>query len=552
VATPIEPPSAHPPEDRLAPFQRATFAIRLGALAASLVLAASELTDLDPPALAAAFALCAYTAGRLAGPLRWTSDATSLLGLGVEAALPIAAVASTGGWDSPFVLTLVTPVAVAGFAGGIPLGAVVGGVAITIVGLADLARADDASESLRLGGQWTAELLLVATVAGFARRMSAEVARQHSATLDRLQRLSEANALLFSLHRVAQTLPASLDLDEVLESTTGRLRELFDCRSAAVLLPDETEDNWHVARRIGPRLPTPLATADLPPPAQRATRQSGPIHAERLAERGRGLSPEAASGIYAGLWARGSLVGLVALEHGEEGHFGARDVELLEGFVEPAALAIDNARWFARLRTVGADEERTRIARDLHDRIGQSLAYLAFELDRLVKNASGSPMEEPLDQLRRDVRGVIREVRDTLYDLRTDVSETRPLSSTLEQFLDRVRDRSGLATELDYEEAARLPLPQEREMWRIAQEAITNVERHAEARTLRVAWSCDGRAATLTVADDGTGIPDEARHRIDSYGVLGMRERAASIGARIEIESVPGSGTTVRCLLEAA
>jgi signal transduction histidine kinase len=89
-------------------------------------------------------------------------------------------------------------------------------------------------------------------------------------------------------------------------------------------------------------------------------------------------------------------------------------------------------------------------------------------------------------------------------------------------------------------------------MWRIAQEAITNVERHADAHTLRVAWSCDGRAATLTIADDGSGIPEDARHRIDSYGVLGMRERAASIGARIEIDSTPGAGTVVRCLLEAA
>ena len=69
----------------------------------------------------------------------------------------------------------------------------------------------------------------------------------------------------------------------------------------------------------------------------------------------------------------------------EPNHFDRRDVELLSGYVEPAALAIDNARWFSRLRTVGAEEERNRLARDLHDRIGQSLAYLAFELDRLIR-----------------------------------------------------------------------------------------------------------------------------------------------------------------------
>ncbi|MER3453315.1 MAG: hypothetical protein C4344_06720, partial [Acidimicrobiia bacterium] len=64
-----------------------------------------------------------------------------------------------------------------------------------------------------------------------------------------------------------------------------------------------------------------------------------------------------------------------------------RTVELFRGLLEPAALAIDNARWFARLRTIGADEERTRIARELHDRVGQSVAYVAFELDRIAKRA---------------------------------------------------------------------------------------------------------------------------------------------------------------------
>ena len=191
--------------------------------------------------------------------------------------------------------------------------------------------------------------------------------------------------------------------------------------------------------------------------------------------------------------ARGSVIGLLAIEHSDDHHFTDRDVELLRGFVEPVALAIDNARWFARLRTVGADEERTRIARDLHDRIGQSLAYLAFELDRIVdKETRARPSAQSLEQLRDDVRGVIREVRDTLYDLRTDVSDAHDLADTLEAFVDRVRERSKLSIDLFCDRDARLPLLQEREMWRIAQEALTNVERHAQADRVRVLWRCNG------------------------------------------------------------
>jgi signal transduction histidine kinase len=225
-------------------------------------------------------------------------------------------------------------------------------------------------------------------------------------------------------------------------------------------------------------------------------------------------------------------------------------VELLKGFVEPVALAIDNARWFSRLRTVGADEERTRIARDLHDRIGQSLAYMAFELDRIVTaQGEGTDIGPALDQLRSDVRGVIREVRDTLYDLRTDVTDTQGMADTLETYAARVRDRSDLHIELHCDRNARLPLLQEREMWRIAQEALTNIERHSAATRARVLWRCNGEAAALEITDDGKGFPIGKAGRLDSYGLMGMRERASSIGATLEVVSEEGKGTRVRCSL---
>jgi signal transduction histidine kinase len=265
---------------------------------------------------------------------------------------------------------------------------------------------------------------------------------------------------------------------------------------------------------------------------------------------GPGISAMGRSGMYAPIRARSTLLGVVAVEHGHPAEFTHRDAELLEGVVAPAALAIDNARWFARLRTVGADEERTRIARDLHDRIGQSLAYLAFELDRLARRARTDPVHEELGALREDVRRVVSEVRETLYDLRTDVSEGYGLVEVLEQFLPRVGERSSVEITFDHTGAGRLPLPQERELWRIAQEAVTNVEKHASASHIHVRWWCEDGAALLVVSDDGRGLPERGATRIDAYGMLGMRERADAIGAHLEVESAPGNGTTVRCRLE--
>jgi signal transduction histidine kinase len=256
------------------------------------------------------------------------------------------------------------------------------------------------------------------------------------------------------------------------------------------------------------------------------------------------------SGIYTVLMARGSVIGLVALEKDQPFHFTSRDAELLTGFAEPAALAIDNARWFARLRTVGAEEERTRIARDLHDRTGQSLAYLAFELDRIVKSdKKGDAVGPSLEQLRSDLRDLIREVRDTLYDLRTDVSETHDMAAVLQLYTERIADRTGLDIAVLARDARRMPLLQERELFRIAQEALANIEKHAEATRVTITWRCDGRTGVLEVTDDGAGFPIGRAGRLDSYGIIGMRERASSIGAVLSVDSEPGVGTRVRVVL---
>jgi signal transduction histidine kinase len=541
------------PTDSLSPFAQAILAIRWGTTAVSIAVASPEIRDGDTRLLGCSAALLAYTIYRTARPLRYGDDTSGLLRVVGEVALTVLALTATGYWDSPLAFSMLTAVAVAGFARGFGFALRIAVASILAISIPWGFEQAFAEEDLRTSIQWSVEVLLVALVAGYARRISGEADRRQILALDRLGRLSDANALLFQLHQVTQTLPASLDLDEVLDTTVAQMRELFDLDSLAILLFEDTDQRWHTVRREGGRPPATISQGALPPPLERAVRLRSLVSEQNLlAAGGPGLNPSSSSGLYAVLPARGSIIGLVSIEHGEPHHFVARDVELLSGFVESAALAIDNARWFGRLRTVGADEERTRIARDLHDRIGQSLAYLAFELDRIVRNgATGGDNREALDNLRSDVRGVIGEVRDTLYDLRTDVTEVQSLSSTLDAFLDRVKARSGLEVRLRAQETGRLPILQERELWRIAQEAVTNVERHARATQITISWRCDGTSGRLEVADDGIGFPVGQAGRLDSYGLLGMRERAASIGATLEMDSEPGHGTRVRCTLDA-
>ena len=545
-------PSGHPEADlrtdQVAPFRPAILGIRGGTTAVSVALASPAFAEGDLWVVGWCFLIVGYNVFRIVRPVRYVDDTRSLVRVIGEVAFHTIAVAATGYWESPFIFALITAVMVAGFARGFAFALRVSIAACLAIGLPFLAQDGTTVADIRLTAQWTVELVLVALIAGYARRVTGEADRAHSLALDRLGRLADANTLLYSLHRVAQSLPASLDMEEVLDTTMGRLRDLFTFDGATVLLLDETDESWVVARWDGPRPAPSYLTHELPRPLREALDVRHPVVVNELLTQGGGVSAEMISGLYAALPAREATVGLVALEHREGAHFELRDMELLNGFVEPAALAVDNARWFARLRTVGADEERTRIARDLHDRIGQSLAYLAFELDRIVKaDDQGKPVSKQLGALRNDVRSVIGEVRDTLYDLRTDVTDSKDMPATLQEFLDRVAARSGLETRLDLRVTGRLPLLQERELWRIAQEAVTNVERHAKATKVVVTWQSDGGRALLLVADDGIGFPTSRAGRLDSYGIVGMRERAASIGATLDISGTPDVGTTVRC-----
>ncbi len=530
---------------------------RWAALAVALVVAVSRgSASLAMMALAVAVAgVDIWQTRRSETPKAGTtvrpSERTVLL---FEIALNTIAVTATGSWASPFVVCLLAAVMAAGLTLGFaPALRIAIAATLAVSAVFAIQVGSMPGYSVQAGGRWAAELLLVAFLAGYTRRIFGEAERRHSQALDRIGQLNEANELLVSLHRVAQSLPASLDLNQVLASTLSRLRDLIECDVVGILLCDDGTGTWSTAASEGAALPALVENGQLPGPLRAATTSSVASLVVSLSP-GEGFGPEilARSGLYAPLRARGILIGLVALEHHEPGFYGRRDLRLLDGFIESAGLALDNARWFNRLRTIGAEEERTRIARDMHDSVGQSLAYVAFKLDRLTTMAEGPGLRQELGVLRTEVRGVLTEVRDALCDLRTDVSDRCDLVETLQGFLDRVEARADFEVSFLHEGTGRLPVVQERELWRIAHEAITNVERHARARHLRVRWECDGRHGRLTVADDGRGFTPAGQVRSDAYGIRGMRERADAIGARLDIESEPYVGTMIDCRLPGA
>ena len=538
------------PIDQLANFSPAIVNVRWATTAVSLVLVGSRILQPDWITIIATLAVLANTIYRSIVPLVYTGSPSGQAQLLAEVGLLWVVIAITGFWDSPLVLATAGILVVAGFAGGFRLALRIGGSFAACLTIVDFAVTDLTPSDMAEAVQWTTLLLLTAIIAGYGRRISGEASKRHTATLDRVSQLTDANNLLFNLHRLAQTLPASLDQVEVLESSVIKLRGLLDFDRALILLYEDADRSWVVAKQQALGLRGSIDPRELPKAARHAISSWQITTASHLDENNPGLHPTSRSALFAPLIARDRLCGLVAIESHAEEHYEEHHRLALRGFIEPMALAIDNARWFGRLRRVSVDEERSRIARELHDRIGQSLACLGFDVDRLVRyHSEGNEIADELDALRDGVRAVTGEVRDALYDLRADVAEDKAFDQTIGEFVTRLAERSNLKIDVDSDASTRLPLLQEREMWRIAQEALINVERHAEAESVIVQWRCDQHHAELCVIDDGRGMAEKNAGRVDSYGIVGMRERANSIGAALEINSKPGEGTRVRCYL---
>ncbi len=360
---------------------------------------------------------------------------------------------------------------------------------------------------------------------------------------ERIGRLSETNHLLGVLNNLTRTLPSSLDLEEVLAATRDQLRESFS--ADRLILLNYEDGTWSPQIQEGFNLPPLLDSRHLPSPLIDAAAQSGPLRVDNLA----GLGQRRGSGLYVRLVVDGIDTGLVGVERKANAPaFTDNDADLLAGMSDVLALTVANARAFQRLRSLAAAEERTRIARDLHDRLGQYLTYIGLELERINSEQPEPSMD--LKQLHEDTQGAIEELRDTLIELRASVTAERPLSVLLTEVVNRFERRSEIEVTLVLPKSRfdRLSAVVENELLRITQEALTNIEKHAMATHAHIGWSVEAGRGVLVIQDNGQGFDPTKGIRGSAYGLVGMRERAASVGAVLEIMSEPRQGTVITVL----
>jgi signal transduction histidine kinase len=493
--------------------------------------------------------LAIYTLCRTLWPIRYDqSDWQVSAALFLEVALSVAVIEATGFGRSPFLVCLVVATAIVGFAGGIRIVSWLSVAAGLVVALPSAILSPYRSVA-GSSFQFAIEVVLVGVVGGFSRFVIDNSVPAPEGLTAHAEHLSEVNDLLLDLHRATAREPTPLDLDGAARWALERLEEMFSPDTAAVTLRDPVTGFWHLVAGKGVRVTGSEAMLDLPKALATASLSNEPVALESLED---GLSFRSRGALYCPLRARDELVGMLAVEWASVHEVSSADQRRIGDLARAAALALDNARWLERIHGLGVEQERSRLARELHDHIGQSVVYLGFEIDRLVELNHGRAVQADLISLRSDVRNLVEELRDALVDLRSDVSETQGVDNVLRSFLDRVNRRNRLSVTLTADAETRLPLSVEREFWRVAQEAVMNAERHAHASNVSVLWLCNADGALLEVADNGVGMSAGKAAGASSYGLLGMRERADSVGAQLDITSGPDRGTVVRMRMKVA
>jgi two-component system, NarL family, sensor histidine kinase DegS len=238
-------------------------------------------------------------------------------------------------------------------------------------------------------------------------------------------------------------------------------------------------------------------------------------------------------------------------------HIESSAAYLLGSGIDPSSDADDVSVEVAQRVLGSLEAERERLYRDVHDGPAQVLANAIFEVEYLERIAERAPAEvrqtlrTELSNLKGQFRGSLDSVRAMIYDLRPPELSELGLAEAIRNYASEWEARCGIkvASQLDLKDTGLSPMA-ELAVYRVMQEALQNVHKHAHASAVGMAWSRSNESWVLHVTDDGMGfdLVKAARHK-KSVGLLSMRERAELIGGSLQIQSTPGKGTAVTLLL---
>ena len=364
---------------------------------------------------------------------------------------------------------------------------------------------------------------------------------------------------LRALHVVAAVVSQSPALAKALNAVLDRLLDLARADIGAIHLVEEGSGELCLVASRGLSEAFRLRESRIPRGAclcGLSLAMDDPLVVDDLAEDARLSRPacldeRVGSLVSVPLRSRDRTLGLLTLYAREPRAFQAIDRTLLSAIGWELGVAVENARWFAAMRESAVAEERAVIAAELHDGIAQSLAYLNVQTARVEQLLQGGETEgarRELDGIREVIRSTYEDVRQLLVDFRSAPKEGGAFASSLHAHLATFELRNQIRAELVGEECLQgLASCPQAEVFRMVQEALANVHKHARASRVRVVCARRPAAWEIRVEDDGVGC-DATRLNDPSGAHLGlriMRERAARVGGSVRLSSTLGRGTTV-------
>lgn len=419
---------------------------------------------------------------------------------------------------------------------------------------------------------WTSWLVGIVLVWLMARVLSRE--EQIVAQRERLRAEAEARSNeLASLLTVSRSVASTLEMQALLDAILDALGKVVDYDGAVIFTLDATQETLVFAHMRGPSSfgsdearSMAYRVADLLPIWDRLCRDE-PIIVDdvgtdtseaRLFRRlvgadGRELERGPYGFIRSLLWvplvSRGRLIGMLSVASSRPDAYRPRTAELALAIGRQAAVALDNVELHERARQAAALEERERLARDLHDSVTQSLygaSLYAEAATRALADGDIEPAGANLREVRETLQEALGEMRLLLYELRPPLLDELGLGGALKARLQAVESRAGLITDFqDNSDGQRFAQGTEQELFRVAQEALNNILKHAHATRVDLGLDILPGAVAMAIADNGMGFTPEL-DGAGGFGLNGMRQRIVGLGGTLRIDSSPGTGTRVQ------
>lgn len=387
--------------------------------------------------------------------------------------------------------------------------------------------------------------------------------------------LVRRNEHLSILNGIAQAVNQSLDLDQMLDRALAEVLRLAAVDAGAVFLREDSLGELKLLAHRGFSESTARLVAQF---GMLDGGCGGVVESQAIVvvpdiRRYRGMRADAllreqlSTVAHVPLVARGCSLGSMCVATRELRDFDAAEQELLNAIGNQIAVAIENARLYAELQRKehlrgellrqvirAQEEERRRIARELHDETSQNLTALIYAAEAAEEMRRLGDVRERLDQMRGLAQRTLDGVHKLIFDLRPTMLDHLGLLPAIRWYaearLANTPTRITCCETCDQPATCRLPAEVETALFRVLQEAISNVARHALARNVRLALGRDNTHVEIAIEDDGIGFdlaelalsPDSAR----GLGLLGMRERVELLGGAFDVDTAPGYGTRLR------